>query len=104
MGLPGRPPPCSLSPRRARATQDALGLAHDAGEVRRAARLAENYGSGTRAILKVLGRGALVLVGGRITLAGGMLTGVVWLWATLLGVAALTRWLWPRRPAQTRSP
>jgi hypothetical protein len=33
-----------------------------------------------------------------------MLTGVGWLWATVLGVAALTRWLWPRRPAQIRFP
>jgi hypothetical protein len=90
----------------ARATQDALGLAHDAGEVRKAARLAEHYGSSTRAALKVLGRGALVLVGSLMTLAGWVLTGLVWLWATLLGVAALTRWLtrwlWPRRPARTR--
>jgi hypothetical protein len=75
----------------ARATQDALGLVHDAGEVRKAVRLAEHYGSSTRAVLKVLGRGALVLVGSLMTLAGWMLTGVVWLWATVLGVAALTR-------------
>jgi hypothetical protein len=61
---PARPHPAlftSAAP--ARATQDALGLAHGAGEVRWAARLAEHYGSGTRAVLKVLGRGALVLVG-----------------------------------------
>jgi len=92
----------------ARTTQDALGLAHDAGEVRKAARLAEHYGGSTRAVLKILGRGALVLVGSLMTFAGWMLAGVVWLWATVLGVAALTRaltrWFWPRWPAQTRSP
>src|SRR4051794_13091387 len=77
----------------ARATQDALGLAHNVGELRKAARLAEHYGGSTRAILKVLGRGALVLISRLMTLAGWMLTGIVWLWATLLGVIALTRGL-----------
>jgi hypothetical protein len=84
-----------------------IGLEHDAGEVHRAGRLAEHYEGSTRAVLKVLGRGALVLVGSLMSLAGWMLTGIVWLWATLLGVVALTRGLargvWPRRPAQTRS-
>jgi hypothetical protein len=84
-----------------------IGLEHGAGEVHRAARLAEHYEGSTRAVLKVLGRGALVLVGSLMSLAGWMLTGIVWLWATLLGVVALTRglarWVWPRRPAQTRS-
>ena len=84
-----------------------IGLEHDAGEVHWAACLAEHYEGSTRAVLKVLGRGALVLVGSLMTLAGWMLTGIVWLWATLHGVVALTRgltrWVWPRRPGQTRS-
>ena len=56
-----------------------IGLEHGAGEVHWAARLAEHYEGSTRAVLKVLGRGALVLVGSLMTLAGWMLTGIVWL-------------------------
>jgi hypothetical protein len=91
-----------------RATQDALALAQNAGELKKAARIAESYGSGTRAVLKILGRGAFVLAGALITLAGWMITGLLWIWTVLALVVVLTRWLtrllWPSRRARRREP
>src|SRR6202140_5021220 len=46
-----------------RAAQDTLKIAENPKDVARAARLAEQKGGQTRAILKVLGRGALLLAG-----------------------------------------
>src|ERR1700681_2496880 len=46
-----------------RAAQDTLKIAESPKDVARAARLAESSGGQTRAILKVLGRGALLLAG-----------------------------------------
>ncbi|WP_048709234.1 hypothetical protein [Microvirga massiliensis] len=90
----------------ARAAQETLALAQNAGEVKKAARIAERYGSGTRAVLKVLGRSAFVLVGALVTLASWALTATLWLWAALAFIIALTRWLtrllWPRRRRRKR--
>ncbi|MFL5360286.1 MAG: hypothetical protein ACJ79W_26630 [Myxococcales bacterium] len=90
----------------ARAAQETLALAQNAGEVKKAARLAERYGSGTRAVLKVLGRGAFLLAGALVTLASWALTATLWLWAALAFIVALTRWLtrllWPRRRRRRR--
>ena len=44
-----------------RAAQDTLKIAENPKDVARAARLAESKGSQTRAIMKILGRGALML-------------------------------------------
>ena len=51
-----------------RAAQDTLRIAEDPKDVARAARLAEASGGQTRAILKVLGRGALLLAAGAFEL------------------------------------
>jgi hypothetical protein len=62
-----------------RAAQDTLKIAEDQKDVARAARLAESRGGQTRAILKVLGRGALVLAAGAFNLAW-------WLFGALLAL------------------
>jgi hypothetical protein len=62
-----------------RAAQDTLKIAEDPKDVARAARLAEAKGGQTRAILKVLGRSALLLVGGAFDLA-------LWLFGALLAL------------------
>src|SRR5207245_6459343 len=51
-----------------RAAQDTLKIAENPKEVARAARLAEKKGGQTRAILKTLGRGALLLAAGAFNL------------------------------------
>ena len=60
-----------------RAAQDTLKIAEGPKDVARAARLAEAKGGQTRAILKVLGRGALLLVTGAFNLT-------LWLFGALL--------------------
>lgn len=60
-----------------RGAMDTLRIAEGPKDVARAARLAEAQGSKTRAIMKLLGRGALLLIGGAFELA-------MWLfWAAL---------------------
>ena len=65
-----------------RAAQDTLRIAEGPKDVARAARLAESKGGQTRAILKILGRGALLLVAGAFDLA-------LWLFAALLALCGL---------------
>jgi hypothetical protein len=83
-----------------RGVMQVLSVAEDADDVRRAARLSAGMGSKTRAVLKVLGRGALVLGS-----AFGSL--VQWVWAALAWAFALAvfsrklglmvgRLIWPR--------
>jgi hypothetical protein len=62
-----------------RAAQDTLRIAEHPKDVARAARLAESQGSQTRAILKVLGRGALLLAAGSFDLA-------LWVFGALLAL------------------
>ena len=65
-----------------RAAQDTLRIAEDPKDVARAARLAESSGGRTRAILKILGRGALLLVAGAFDLS-------LWLFGALLALFGL---------------
>jgi hypothetical protein len=65
-----------------RAAQDTLKIAENPKDVARAARLAESRGSQTRAILKVLGRGALLLAAGAFNLT-------LWLFSALLALFGL---------------
>lgn len=65
-----------------RAAQDTLKLAENPGDVARAARLAESRGGQTRAILKMLGRGALLLAAGSFNLA-------LWVFGALLALFGL---------------
>ncbi len=89
-----------------RATEDAFALARNAAELKKAARIGERYGSGTRAVLKILGRGAFVLTGALVTLAGWVLAASLWIWTALALGVALTRWLtqlfWPPRRTPRR--
>ena len=62
-----------------RAAQDTLKIAESPKDVARAARLAESKGGQTRAILKVLGRGALLLAAGAFNLT-------LWLFGALLAL------------------
>ena len=74
-----------------RGAEDALAVAHDPAEIGRAVRLAETRGAGTRAVLKVLGRGALALTTGALVLAGWAMAGVGYVWLALLLVLAALR-------------
>jgi hypothetical protein len=65
-----------------RAAQDTLKIAENPKDVARAARLAESRGGQTRAILKVLGRGALLLAAGAFDLT-------LWLFGALLALFGL---------------
>jgi len=65
-----------------RAAQDTLRIAEDPKDVARAARLAESSGGRTRAILKILGRGALLLAAGAFDLS-------LWLFGALLALFGL---------------
>ena len=74
-----------------RGAQEALAITHDTTEVRRVARLAETRGLSTRAVLKILGRGALVLTTAGLNLFGWITAGVGYVWLVLTLVIALTR-------------
>jgi hypothetical protein len=65
-----------------RAAQDTLRIAEGPKDVARAARLAESKGGQTRAILKVLGRGALLLAAGAFDLS-------LWVFGALLALFGL---------------
>ena len=75
----------------ARGAQEALAITHDTAEVRRVARLAESRGVSTRAVLKILGRSALVLTSAGLALFGWITVGVGYVWLALTIVIALTR-------------
>jgi hypothetical protein len=65
-----------------RGALDTLRMAEGPKDVARAARLAESRGGQTRAILKVLGRGALLLAAGAFNLS-------LWLFGALLALFGL---------------
>ena len=65
-----------------RGALDSLRIAEGPKDIARAARLAESKGSQTRAILKVLGRGALLLAAGAFNLT-------LWIFGALLGLFGL---------------
>ncbi|MGE3245952.1 MAG: hypothetical protein AB7J19_06435 [Beijerinckiaceae bacterium] len=74
-----------------RTAQEALAVSRSGAELGRVARLAEVRGGATRAVLKVLGRGAIVLTSGALILAGWVFSAVTWLWLALLVMLALAR-------------
>jgi hypothetical protein len=71
-----------------RAAQDTLKIAENPKDVARAARLAESSGGQTRAILKVLGRGALLLAAGAFNLAWWLFGAVLALFGLLSSIKA----------------
>ena len=73
-----------------RAAQDTLKIAENPKDVARAARLAESKGGQTRAILKVLGRGALLLAAGAFDLTLWVLGALFALFGLLSSIKATT--------------
>jgi len=73
-----------------RAAQDTLKIAEHPKDVARAARLAESKGGQTRAILKVLGRGALLLAAGAFDLALWVFSALLALFGLLSSIKATT--------------
>jgi hypothetical protein len=73
-----------------RAAQDTLKIAESPKDVARAARLAESKGGQTRAILKVLGRGALLLAAGAFNLTLWVFSALLALFGLLSSIKAAT--------------
>jgi hypothetical protein len=73
-----------------RAAQDMLKIAESPKDVARAARLAESKGGQTRAILKVLGRGALLLATGAFNLTLWLFGALITLFGLLSSIKATT--------------
>src|SRR5882724_7524431 len=73
-----------------RAAQDTLKIAEHPKDVARAARLAESKGGQTRAILKVLGRGALLLAAGAFDLTLWVFSALLALFGFLSSIKATT--------------
>lgn len=73
-----------------RGALDSLKLAEGPKDVARAARLAEAKGGQTRAILKLLGRGALLLLTGTFNLALWLLSALMMLFGFLSSIKATT--------------
>ncbi|TCU68386.1 hypothetical protein EDE08_109213 [Bradyrhizobium sp. R2.2-H] len=73
-----------------RGAMDTLRMAEGPKDVARAARLAEAQGGKTRAIMKLLGRGALLLIGGAFDLALWLLGAALTLFGLLSSIKATT--------------
>ena len=89
-----------------KAAQDTLKIAESPKEVARAARLAEKKGGQTRAILKTLGRGALLLATGAFNLSLWLFGLVLTLFGFLSSIKATTERLtyaWLRRTKAKRA-
>ncbi|MDX3968005.1 MAG: hypothetical protein QHD01_15560 [Bradyrhizobium sp.] len=74
----------------ARGAMDTLRMAEGPKDVARAARLAEAQGGKTRAIMKLLGRGALLLIGGAFDLALWLFGAALTLFGLLSSIKATT--------------
>ncbi|OAF15810.1 hypothetical protein [Bradyrhizobium neotropicale] len=74
----------------ARGAMDSLRIAEGPKDVARAARLAEAQGGKTRAIMKLLGRGALLLAGGAFDLALWLFGAAMTLFGLLSSIKATT--------------
>ncbi len=89
-----------------KAAQDTLKIAESPKEVARAARLAESKGGQTRAILKMLGRGALLLATGAFNLSLWLFGALFALLSFLASIKATTERLthaWLRRGKAKRA-
>jgi hypothetical protein len=90
-----------------RAAQDTLRVAENPKDVARAARLAQAKGGQTRAILKILGRGALLLAAGAFDLALWLFGALFALFGLLASIKSTTErltqsWLDRRRARRLR--
>jgi hypothetical protein len=73
-----------------RAALDTVKIADNPKELARAARLAESKGSQTRAIVKLLGRSALLLVAGAFNLASWVFSALIFLIGLVASIKSLT--------------
>lgn len=90
-----------------RGTFDAMKLAEGPKDIARTARLAEAKGGQTRAILKLLGRGALVLAAGAFDLALWLFWAMVALFGFVVSIKTTTErltlsWLQRRKAARSK--
>ncbi|GJD99304.1 hypothetical protein [Methylobacterium isbiliense] len=89
-----------------RGALQALSVAENADDLRRAGRLAQGFGGRTRAVLALLGRGALVLGSGLLALAQGLWLGLAWFLAAALfcrrAGTLIGRLIW-RRPGSRKA-
>lgn len=88
-----------------RGALDVVKVADDPKDLARAARLAEGKGSQTRAILKILGRGALLLTAGAFNLASWLFSALVFLVGAVASIKSATERLtmaWLRRARAKR--
>lgn len=88
-----------------RAAKDTLRIAENPKEIARAARLAESKGGQTRAILKLLGRGALLLATGAFNLTIWIFGALLTLFGFLSSIKSMTERLtyaWLRRKKARR--
>jgi hypothetical protein len=74
----------------ARTALDVLKVAEEPADVARAARLAAAKGGQTRAIIKILGRGALVLASGAFSLASWLFTALCALFGFVCSIKSMT--------------
>jgi hypothetical protein len=89
-----------------KAARDTLKIAENPKDVARAARLAESKGGQTRAILKLLGRGALLLAAGAFNLTLWVFGALLTLFGFLSSIKAFTERLtyaWLRRKKARRA-
>jgi hypothetical protein len=91
-----------------RGAMDTLKISEGPKDVARAARLAETKGGQTRAIMKVLGRGALLLTAGAFELATWLFSAVLVLFGLLSSIKATTEratqaWLDRKRARRLRA-
>lgn len=88
-----------------RAALDVARIADNPKDLARAARLAEGKGPQTRAILKVLGRGALFLAAGAFSLASWLFSALMFLIGIVASIKSMTERLtmaWLRRAREKR--
>jgi hypothetical protein len=74
-----------------RGAQEALAVSHDAADLSRVARIARSRGISTRAVLKILGRGAFALTTAGLTLFGWTVAGLGYIWIALMLAVAVSR-------------
>lgn len=85
-----------------RAVDDVLASARSGPEIARFARLSEVYGTGTRAVMKLCGRGAILLSKSLAHIFGWLFAALGWVWSVASAAAAFGRWLARVTPPRRR--
>lgn len=90
-----------------RTLDESLALARSPAEIAGMAKLAERHGDGTRAVLRMFGRGAVTLIRAILELLGWIYAAAAWFLSLAFAAAAFGRWLaraTRRSPARTSAP